>query len=211
MVQFAKSKEVFFNRFLSLPNGIPSEDTLNRMFSSIDSLEFEQCFIDWISSISTLATGQVIAIDGKTIRGAKSHGKKPPIHMISAWATDNNIVLGQVKVDEKSNEITAIPLLLDMLEVTDSIVTIDAMGCQKDIASKIIENDADYILAVKENQPSLLENIVDEFRFSKQIIKHISLDGDHGRIETRTCSVVSDFQLQEEILSQLDVLGHMER
>ena len=98
-----------------------------------------------------------------------------------------------------------------MLEVTDSIVTIDAMGCQKDIASKIIENDADYILAVKENQPSLLANIVDEFRFSKQITKHISVDGDHGRIETRTCSVVSDFQLLEETLSQLDVLGHMER
>ena len=164
------------------------------MFSSIDSLEFENCFIEWITSISTLSTGQVIAIDGKTIRGAKSHGKKSAIHMVSAWACDNNLVLGQIKVDEKSNEITAIPKLLEVLAIEDSIITIDAMGCQKDIAETIIKNQANYILAVKENQAALLESIQDEFLFSKQITKDVSIDGDHGRIETRTCSVVTDFQ-----------------
>lgn len=194
MVQFGKSKESFFRKFLLLPNGIPSEDTINRVFSSIDNLDFERCFMEWISSISALSDGQVIAIDGKTLRGAKSHGNKSSIHMVSAWACENNIVLGQIKVDEKSNEITAIPELLDVLDIENAIITIDAMGCQKDIAKKIISNDAQYILAVKENQPSLLESIEDEFRFSKHITKHVSVCGDHGRIETRTCSVISDFQ-----------------
>jgi predicted transposase YbfD/YdcC len=194
MVQFAKSKESFFRKFLTLPNGIPSEDTINRVFSSIDPLEFEQCFMDWISSISTLTTGQVIAIDGKTIRGAKSHGTKSAIHMVSAWACDNNLVLGQVKVDAKSNEITAIPKLLEILDIKDSIITIDAMGCQKDIATKIIDNDANYILAVKENQASLLENVKDEFLFSKNKTTHTTVEGNHGRIETRVCTVITDFQ-----------------
>ena len=194
MVQFAKSKESFFRNFLLLPNGIPSEDTINRVFSSINSLDFERCFTEWITSISTLNTGQVISIDGKTIRGAKSHGKKSAIHMVSAWACENNLVLGQIKVDEKSNEITAIPQLLEILDIEKAIVTIDAMGCQKDIAEKIIKNDANYILAVKENQASLLKTIQDEFLFSKQITKHTTVDGDHGRIETRICSVITDFQ-----------------
>lgn len=194
MIQFAKSKESFFKKFLALPHGIPSEDTINRVFSSIDSLEFEQCFMEWITSISTLTTGQVISIDGKTIRGAKYHGIKSAIHMVSAWASENNLVLGQIKVDEKSNEITAIPKLLDILDIEYAVITIDAMGCQKEIAETIIDNNADYILAVKENQASLLENIQDEFLFSKQLTKNTSIDGDHGRIETRVCSVITDFQ-----------------
>jgi len=194
MVQFGKSKKSFFQKFLQLDNGIPSEDTINRVFSSIDSLEFEKCFMEWITSISSLSTGQVIAIDGKTIRGAKSHGKKSPVHMVSAWACDNNIVLGQVKVNEKSNEITAIPNLLDILDIENAKITIDAMGCQRDIAEKIIDNGADYILAVKENQANLLENIQDEFRFSSQINTNTTVSGDHGRIETRICSVITDFK-----------------
>lgn len=194
MIQFGKSKESFFRKFLLLPNGIPSEDTINRVFSSINNLDFENCFIEWVNSISTLSTGQVIAIDGKTIRGAKSHGKKSAIHMVSAWACENNLVLGQIKVDEKSNEITAIPNLLEILDIQSSIITIDAMGCQKEIAKTIIDNDANYILAVKENQASLLETVQDEFLFSKDITKDISVDGDHGRIETRVCSVITDFQ-----------------
>jgi predicted transposase YbfD/YdcC len=164
------------------------------VFSSIDNLEFEYYFIEWVSCISTLSSGQVIAIDGKTIKGAKSHGKKSPVHMVSAWACENNLVLGQIKVDEKSNEITAIPKLLEILAIEGSIITIDAMGCQKDIVETIIENDADYILAVKENQASLLESIQDEFLFSKQITKDVSVDGDHGRIETRVCSIITNFQ-----------------
>ena len=197
MVRFAKSKEVFLKKFLELPSGIPSKDTINRAFSAIDSEEFESCFVDWVNSIADLSKGQIIAIDGKTIRGAKSHGKKSPIHMVSAWACENNLVLGQVKTDEKSNEITAIPELLEILNIAGNTITIDAMGTQKEIAKKIIDQDADYILAVKANQPQLLEHIQDEFRFSKQSEIDINHDLGHGRIETRTCSVIKKFQFIE--------------
>ena len=192
MVRFANSKEDFLKKFLELPNGIPSKVTINRVFSAIDSEQFESCFIEWVNSISDLSKGQVIAIDGKTIRGAKSHGKKSPIHMVSAWACENNIVLGQVKTAEKSNEITAIPELLDILNIAGNTITIDAMGTQKKIAKKIIAHDADYILAVKANQSKLLADIEDEFRFSKQTQTYTNHDLDHGRIETRTCSVITD-------------------
>ena len=194
MVGFARSKEEFLRTFLELPNGIPSEDTINRTFTSIDSIQLENCFIEWVNSIADLSLGQIIAIDGKTIRGAKHKGKKSPIHMVSAWACENNLVLGQVKTDEKSNEITAIPNLLDILDVSGNVVSIDAMGTQKEIAKKIIDSDANYILAVKGNQPQLLEHIQDEFRFSKQIELDKNEDLGHGRIETRVCSVITDFQ-----------------
>ena len=197
MREFAQSKEVFLRTFLKLPNGVPSEDTINRVFSAIDSTQFEACFIDWVNSISTILKGQVIAIDGKTIRGAKSAGKKSPVHMVSAWASQNNLVLGQVRVNEKSNEITAIPELIEKLCVSGNIITIDAMGTQTDIADKIIENEADYILAVKGNQEQLLEQIKDEFHFAKQIETDENVDIGHGRIETRKCSVITDFQFIE--------------
>ena len=193
MVEFACSKEEFLKKFLKLDNGIPSKDTINRTFSAIDSDQFESCFIEWVNSISTITKGQVIAIDGKTLRGAKSNGKKSPVHMVSAWANENNLVLGQVRVNEKSNEITAIPTLIENLMIKDCIVTIDAMGTQTDIAEKIINNGADYILAVKENQKQFLEEIKDEFKFSKNIETDTNIDIGHGRIETRTCSVISDF------------------
>jgi predicted transposase YbfD/YdcC len=138
-----------------------------------------------------------VAIDGKTIRGAKTGGKSSPIHMVSAWASDNNLVLGQIKTDEKSNEITAIPKLLDVLSLEGTIVTIDAIGCQQAIAKKIIDQRGDYILSVKENQEQLLEDIEDEFRFGKNIQHHLWEDLGHGRIETRRCSVITDFQFIE--------------
>ncbi|MCG8814149.1 ISAs1 family transposase [Tenacibaculum finnmarkense] len=194
MVEFACSKEEFLRKFLELPNGIPSEDTINRVFSAIDSAEFETCFIEWVNSISMISKGQVIAIDGKTIRGAKSNGKKSPVHMVSAWADQNNLVLGQIRVNEKSNEITAIPELLDTLCVAGNIITIDAMGTQTNIADKIIDNDANYILAVKGNQKQLLEEIKDEFKFSNGIEIDTNIDLGHGRIETRKCSVISNFK-----------------
>ena len=197
MVGFAKSKEDFLKTFLELPKGIPSEDTINRVFSSIDSVQFETCFIEWVNSIADLTKGQIIAIDGKTIRGAKSHGKKLPIHMVSAWACESNLVLGQIKTAEKSNEITAIPQLLDILDIAEQTVTIDAMGTQKEIAEKIIDNDANYILAVKANQAQLLEDVEDEFKFSKQLDSSVHQDLGHGRIETRTCSVITDFKFIE--------------
>jgi predicted transposase YbfD/YdcC len=193
MVDFAHSKEAFLRKFLKLENGIPSEDTINRVFSAIDSSEFESCFIEWVNSISHISKGQVIAIDGKTVCGAKSKGMKSPVHMVSAWANENNLVLGQVRVNDKSNEITAIPELLDKLMIQGNIITIDAMGTQTNIVEKIIKHEADYILAVKENQKQLLEEIIDEFKFSKEIEVDTHIDIGHGRIETRKCSVISNF------------------
>jgi len=193
--EYCLAKEEWLSKLLKLQNGIPSHDTFNRVISSIDSQSFEKYFIEWVSTLITL-TGQkeIINIDGKTIRGAKQHGKKSPIHMVSAWACENNLVLGQIKVNEKSNEITAIPELLEILSLENSIITIDAMGCQKEIASKIIEQKADYVLAVKENQAQLYENIEDEFRFSNEIETSQDVDCGHGRIETRKCSVISNFK-----------------
>ena len=192
MSEFGDSKEEFLKTFLELPNGIPSKDTIRRVFTVIDSKIFEKCFIQWVSSIADLTNGQVVAIDGKTLRGAKANGKKSPIHMVSAWACENNLVLGQVRTTEKSNEITAIPELLDILQIEQTTVTIDAMGTQTEIAKKIIGKQADYILAVKGNQPQLLQDVEDEFRFSKNITTNTTENIDHGRIETRICSVIKD-------------------
>lgn len=194
MEAFAKGREGFLRSILDLPNGIPSDDTFNRVFSSIDSEQFEACFIDWVSSLVNLTEGEVIPIDGKTIRGAKSNGKKSPFHMVSAWADKNNMVLGQVKVSEKSNEITAIPKLLELITIKGCTITIDAMGCQHEIAAQIIKKEANYILAVKDNQGQLYQNIQDEFRFGKVTETHLDQDLGHGRIETRICSVIMDFQ-----------------
>ena len=194
MELYAQEKEDFLRTFLELPNGIPSHDTFNRVFSAIDSKQFESCFIEWVQSLAELSPKEVVAIDGKTIKGAKSKGKKSPIHMVSAFACANSLVLGQVKTDEKSNEITAIPKLLELLSIQNTVVTIDAMGCQSEIASAIIDNKADYILAVKANQSQLLEHIEDEFRFGKNTETSINKEVDHGRIETRKCSVINSFQ-----------------
>jgi len=199
MESYAQSKEEFLRSFLDLPNGIPSHDTFNRVFSNIDSEQFETCFIEWVSTLAQLQPREIIAIDGKTIRGAKANGKKSPVHMVSAWANENNLVLGQVKVSEKSNEITAIPKLLEVLALKDTIVTIDAMGCQTNIATKIIAKDADYILAVKGNQEQLYQDITDEFKFSENVNTSLEEDLDHGRIETRKCSIITDFKFIEKI------------
>lgn len=193
MELYAQEKEEFLRAFLALPNGIPSHDTFNRVFSAIDSKQFELCFIEWVKTLAKLTDKEIIAIDGKTIRGAKSKGKKSPIHMVSAFACTNNLVLGQVKTAEKSNEITAIPKLLEILSIKNTVVTIDAMGCQTNIADKIIEKEADYILAVKGNQEELLEQIQDEFKFAKTIAINTNQGLDHGRIETRICSCITDF------------------
>ena len=197
METYAKAKEDFLRSFLDLPNGIPSDDTFNRVFSRLDPEQFEQCFIDWVLSLVELTDGEVIPIDGKTLRGAKANGKKSPIHMVSAWASNNNMVLGQVKVSEKSNEITAIPKLLELIAIKGCVVTIDAMGCQENIAKAIVKQEANYILAVKENQKQLYQNIEDEFKFNKAIQTHIHQDLGHGRIETRKCSVINTFEFIE--------------
>ena len=198
METYAKAKEGFLRTFLELPHGIPSDDTFNRVFSSIDSEQFEKCFVRWVGDLVDLTDGEVVPIDGKTIRGAKSGGKKSPFHMVSAWASTNNMALGQVKVSEKSNEITAIPRLLEILTLKGCIVTIDAMGCQHEIVDKIIDCEADYVLAVKENQKQLYQDIQDEFRFGNNIQTHLSEELDHGRIETRKCSIIKDFKFIED-------------
>lgn len=136
--------------------------------------------------------GQLISIDGKTIRGAKNHGVKSPVHMASAWANDSNMVLGQVKVREKSNEITAIPELLKSLLIKGNIISIDAMGCQEDIAQCIIDGEGDYLLAVKNNKHALFEKIEDSFRFLKTARYDETIDTGHGRIETRKCTIITD-------------------
>ena len=149
---FAQCKVQWFRRFLDLPNGIPSSDTFARVFARIDPDRFRDCFVEWVRSVHRLTQGQLIAVDGKTLR--RSHDKregKEAIHMVSAWASENSLVLGQTRTDAKSNEITAIPELLQLLDVSGCIVSIDAMGCQKEITRTILERGADYVLSVKGN------------------------------------------------------------
>ncbi len=190
---YGKAKENWLKQFLKLPNGIPSHDTFNRVFSIIDPIQMEKSFVNWIKSVCELSEGEVISIDGKTIRGSRDKKAKTIVHMVSAWAQLNHLSLGQVKVSDKSNEITAIPKLLDVLAIKGCIVTIDAIGCQTEIEEKIIEKDADYILAVKANQGTLEEGIRDTIRFSNPIDTYEDLDYEHGRIETRKCSIYTDF------------------
>ena len=150
--QFGHEKQDWFGKFLELPNGIPSHDTFDRVFGRIKPEQFQQCFLDWMQAVEVVTKGQVVPIDGKKLR--RSHDKsngQAAIHMVSAWASENRMVLGQVKVDDKSNEITAIPRLLELLDLSGCIVTIDAMGCQKDIAAQIVAQEADYVLALKGN------------------------------------------------------------
>ncbi len=154
--EFAEAKIEWLETFLKLPNGVPSHDTFGRIFALLDAETFESCFLAWIESLSIDIKNEIIAIDGKSLRG--SHDRKKQVkmlHVVSAWASNNRILLGQVKTAEKSNEITAIPELLDMINVENSIVTIDAMGCQQEIAKKIVDKKADYVLALKDNQPNL--------------------------------------------------------
>lgn len=191
--EFGKAKFTWFKTFLDLPNGIPSHDTFGRVFSLIAPSHFQRCFISWVESVTDILQGQVVAIDGKTLR--RSHDKKSAksaIHMVSAWAANNRIVLGQVKTEEKSNEITAIPELLEVLDISGCIVTIDAMGCQKKIAAKIIEKEADYILALKGNQGNFAKDVEKYFTEADNndyrgmsVDFYETKDVNHGRIEYR--------------------------
>jgi predicted transposase YbfD/YdcC len=202
---FGNSKLDWFRTFLKLPNGIPSHDTFNRFYSQMDPDKLELIFREWVNSIAKIQKGELICVDGKTIRGAKEHGKKSLIHMVSAWASVNCLVLGQVKVDDKSNEITAIPELLDSLFIEDCVISIDAMGCQKEIVKTIRRKNANYILAVKGNQKTLELAIEDSFRFLKADHFNESLDAGHGRIETRKCSVITNLEHLENIGEWLDI------
>jgi predicted transposase YbfD/YdcC len=192
---FGNSKVVWLKTFLELPNGIPSHDTFGRVFGMIDAQQFQVAFWQWVWAVNDIVEGQIVNIDGKCLRGSDDQklGKRA-IYMVSAWAAENEIVLGQRKVDEKSNEITAIPELLKLLNLSGCIVTIDAMGTQTAIAKAIREADADYVLSVKENQGHLFEDISVLFGVDQaQNFKYASLDykktvnKGHGRIEVREC------------------------
>ena len=197
---FGKSKEAWLKQFLPLENGIPSHDTFGDVFRVIDAEAFQRSFMRWVERVFTVTEGQVIAIDGKTAR--RSHDKsigKDAIHMVSAWAHHNGITLGQRKVDDKSNEITAIPELLRLLDVTGCIVTIDAIGCQKSIAQTIRDEKADYVLRVKDNQGHLYQDLDDWFAYADQVHfqnmqhdYHQTINKGHGRIEMRRCWTIAD-------------------
>lgn len=191
--EWANLHLAWLSSFLELPNGIPSHDTLRRVFERINPKAFQACLTEWICVLRRKVSGEVIAIDGKTVRGAGLNDNGTPVlHSVSAWATDARLVLAQLKTDVKSNEITAIPLLLDLIDIADCVVTIDAIGCQTDIAAKITKGKANYVLALKGNQPNLLENvrgffeteIARDFRdVNHQYVK--TVDKGHGRIEVR--------------------------
>jgi len=200
---FGRMKKKFFENLLDLKEGIPSHDRFNAIFAAIKPAEFEKCLLSWITALHEITDGQVIAIDGKTLRRSfDAASSKAAIHMVSAWATANLISLGQTVVDEKSNEITAIPKLLEILELSGCLVTIDAMGCQTEIAQKIVDAKGDYVLAVKGNQPTLHEGISDYFEdhlqddFARVTVRRFETkERGHGRDERRfyyLCPVPAD-------------------
>lgn len=192
---YGKAKQTWLKTFLALPNGIPSHDTFARVFALLEPEQLQTAFLSWVRSVSRLTAGEVIAIDGKTARRSYDKGKgKGAIHMVSAWASQNRLVLGQRKVDDKSNEITAIPELLKVLDIQGCIVTIDAMGTQKAIAQQIVEQGGDYVLALKGNQGNLFEDVEQIFEQALSTnFKNIEYDFyetndvGHGRVEQRRC------------------------
>lgn len=205
IAQFGKEKLALLRRFRAFVNGTPDHDRLGEVFAALDPEQFQKCFVGWVATLIG-APAEVIAIDGKIIR--RSYQKKGglnPIHMVSAFAARQRLVLGQVKVAEKSNEIVAIPKLLDMLAIKDAIVTIDAIGCQREIAKKVIDKNADYVLALKCNQGTLHEDVelfaneqkTNNFK-DTTIDQDHTVDGDHGRIETRRVTVFHDIGWLQE-------------
>jgi predicted transposase YbfD/YdcC len=210
---FGDAKHSWFKVFLELPHGIPSHDTFGRVFALLDPEQFQTSFVEWIQAVEELTQGQIVAVDGKTLRRSHDRGNGiAAIHMVSAWASENGLVLGQRQVDDKSNEITAIPQLLDRLEIAGCIVTIDAIGCQTKIVEKIIEKQADYVLPVKENQGKLHETLHLLFDDPAEMRwvpcdYHKTVGKGHGRIEIRECWATSDPKYLRYIASLADWPG----
>jgi predicted transposase YbfD/YdcC len=196
--EYGLCKEEWLRSFLGLPHGIPSHDTFGRVFRMIDPEEFANSFMRWVKEAVEVTAGQVIAVDGKVLRGSQDETDgKAAIHMVSAWAEANHLVLGQRKIDAKANEIKAIPELLRLLDIHGCVVAIDAMGCQREIAETIVLGGGDYVLALKENQPQLYQDVVDLFAglsgvdpFPHDTAQDVGKQ--HGRIETRICTLLSD-------------------
>ena len=200
--RFGEAKKEWLSTFLELPNGIPSHDTFGRLFAILEPQEFERCFNAWLKSLTINLEKEIIALDGKTVRGSgNKRQKEPALHLVSAWAAKNRMMLAQIKTEDKSNEITAIPKLLDMLNIEGSVITIDAMGCQTAIAKKINKKEADYVLCLKENQKTLHDNVQSIFERAeankqkqyKNILHRRKIEKikDHGRFETRKYTLVS--------------------
>ncbi len=205
IARFGEKKLGLLRRFRPFHDGTPSHDQLGDIFATLDAEKVQRCFVAWVAGL-TGVSADVIAVDGKTMRRSyQKRGAKAPIHMVSAFAARQRLVLGQVKVAEKSNEIVAIPALLDMMAIEGAIVTIDAMGCQRDIAKKIVDKKADYVLALKGNQGTLCED-VEVFAAEQKangfkdttVSRHETVDGDHGRIETRAYTVFHDVAWLQE-------------
>jgi predicted transposase YbfD/YdcC len=205
IAEFGRAKREWLGSFLELPNGIPSHDTFNRVFQALDPKQFESCFLGWMKAVSGVLKG-FVSLDGKTLRGSRGVSSdkagKQAIHMVSAWASLNRLVLAQVKVDEKSNEITAIPELLRSLAIEGCIVTIDAMGTQREIAKQIIDQSGNYVLALKENQATLFQEVVEMFSQAKAgTIEELvsederTIEKGHGRIEVRRYRVIADLDV----------------
>jgi predicted transposase YbfD/YdcC len=225
MALFGKIKLDWLKTFLQLPHGIPSHDTFNRVFSAIDPHCFLECFIRWVQGICPALAGEVVAIDGKALRHALDEGNPIP-YIVSAWASQNGLALGQVKVDDKSNEITAIPELLQVLALQGCIVTIDAMGCQKEIAARIVDKKADYVLALKGNHATVHEEIQEFFTdavppcaiqaaptVTPQTMDFLqTLDKDHGRVEIRRywLSTDIDWMQDKKLWKNLRTIGMVE-
>lgn len=198
--EYGNAKDGWLKQFLELPNGIPSHDTFARVFSLIDPQEFQECFLNWVKTVSNLTQGEIVAIDGKTLRHSyDKEADRAAIHMVSAWASTNRLVLGQVKVKSKSNEITAIPELLKVLAISGCIVTIDAIGCQSAIVESIVAQSADYVITLKKNQKNLYQNVEQLFTQAvKTDFKGMThtycqlLESGHGRSEIRQHLVLSN-------------------
>jgi predicted transposase YbfD/YdcC len=205
IARFGEKKLGFLRRFLPYRDGTPPHDRLSEIFATLDAEQFQRCFVSWVSAVTGMPA-DVIAIDGKTSRRSyKKKGANDAIHMVSAFAAGQRLVLGQTKVADKSNEIIAIPKLLEMLSIQGCIITIDAMGCQREIAKKIVDKKADYVLALKGNQGSLREDVelfateqkAKDFK-DTTVSRHETVDGDHGRIETRAYTVIHDVAWLQE-------------
>jgi predicted transposase YbfD/YdcC len=213
--EFAIDRRNWFARYLDLTHGIPSEDTFARVLARLDPGAFEKRLLSWMQAVQEVTEDRFLAIDGKTVRGSSDHETgRAAIHMVSAWATENQLSLGQVVVDEKSNEITAIPELLQLLEISGALVTIDAMGCQKEIAEQIRERGADYVLAAKQNQPTLFEQVEGAIsealeEDAKDIDEYQTLEKGHGRKETRTYAIfpAPESVDPEELWRDLNAVG----
>ena len=201
---FGTKKLPLLRRFRRFKDGTPAHDHLGDILATLDAEQFQGCFVAWMAAVAGVPAG-VIALDGKTTRRSRQKGAKAAIHMVSAFAARQRLVLGQVKVAEKANEIVAIPKLLDMLAVEGAVITIDAMGCQRDIARKVINKKADYVLALKGNQGSLHDDVElfateqkDKGFADTKVSRDTTVDGDHGRIETRTTTVIHDVRWLQE-------------